>query len=205
MTAVIAWNQALFARINDLARHTPSLHPLAAGFATYGVLLFGALLLLALWQLRGAKDARLATALWAGAGTLLAVGVAQPLAALVAEPRPYLTHPSALLLVASTTDWSFPSDHATMAGACAAGLLLASRRIGLAALAAALVMAADRVYVGAHYPADVVAGLLLGAAVAAGGWFVLRVPVVALTGRLRRLPVVATWWAPPPPREVTAR
>ena len=32
-------------------------------------------------------------------------------AALVAEARPYAEHPSALVLVDRTTDWSFPSDH----------------------------------------------------------------------------------------------
>lgn len=64
-------------------------------------------------------------------------------------------------------DWSFPSNHATVAGAAAVAILWSSRVMDTLAVAAALVEAASRVFVGVHYPHDVVAGLLLGAAVAA--------------------------------------
>jgi undecaprenyl-diphosphatase len=70
------------------------------------------------------------------------------------------------MLVARSTDYSFPSDHAVMAGAVTAGILLAHRTLGLVAAALALLMAATRVYVGAHFPLDVVAGLAVGALVA---------------------------------------
>jgi undecaprenyl-diphosphatase len=69
-----------------------------------------------------------------------------------------------------------------MAGAVATGLLLVSWRLGLAAA----VMAFARVYVGAHYPGDVVAGLALGAGVALAGYAVARMPVAALLRRLDR-------------------
>ena len=92
------------------------------------------------------------------------------------------------LLVDKTTDFSFPSDHATAAGAVAVGLVLTNRRWGIFAGVLAVVMAFTRVYVGAHYPADVLAGLALGGAVAAAG-AVLVVPLlsrgVALLGRTK--------------------
>jgi membrane-associated phospholipid phosphatase len=75
-----------------------------------------------------------------------------------------------------------------MAGAAAAGLWLVSRRLGLIAVVAAVVMAFARVYIAAHYPWDVVAGLVLGALVALIGWALLRVPLTAVTGRLRQRP-----------------
>jgi membrane-associated phospholipid phosphatase len=50
-------------------------------------------------------------------------------------------------------DPAFPSDHAVMAGAVAAGLWLVSRRLGVLTTVAAVVMAAG--------PADVLAGLVL--------------------------------------------
>jgi membrane-associated phospholipid phosphatase len=100
--------------------------------------------------------------------------------------RPYTAHPGILVLAHRSTDFSFPSDHAVMAGAVAAGLWLVSRRLGLIATLAALVMAFARVYIAAHYPQDVVAGLLLGAAVAAVVHWMAALPVgrvlTALTG-----------------------
>ena len=77
------------------------------------------------------------------------------------------------LLVHKTTDFSFPSDHATAVGAVAVGLLFTNRRWGTIAAVLAIVMAFTRVYVGAHYPGDVLAGLALGGTVAAVGRFVV--------------------------------
>ena len=85
-----------------------------------------------------------------------------------------------------------------MAGAVAAGLLLVSRRLGLVAAVAALLMAFSRVYIAAHYPWDVLAGLALGAAVAPLGWLLLRRPLTALTGWLRSLPGVRAGFAEQP-------
>jgi len=64
---------------------------------------------------------------------------------------------------------SFPSDHAILFVALAVGVLFASRRLGLAALTySALCIIGPRVYLGWHWPTDVLAGALLGAAFAAG-------------------------------------
>lgn len=187
MTAPTDANQNLFTQVNDLARHTPWLHGIAVDYAEYGIVLFGALILIAVSRARHAPHPTLAAALWAGLATLVAVGVNQPIVSLVAEPRPYQAHPGILVLVARSTDWSFPSDHSVMAGACAVGLLIASRRLGAVAAIAALLMAAARVYVGAHYPLDVLAGLALGAVVAGAGWLALRAPLVLLVSRGRQL------------------
>lgn len=176
--------------VQELARATPWLHGAGVAIAVYGVVVFAALALWALVAARRGSDRALAAAGWAALGTVLAIAVNQPLGALVGEPRPYLTHPGALLLVPRTSDVSFPSDHATMAGAMALGLLVAAPRIGRWAVGAALVLAFARVYVGAHYPQDVLAGLVLGAAVSGLGWLLLRRPLTALTGWLRDRPGV---------------
>jgi membrane-associated phospholipid phosphatase len=96
---------------------------------------------------------------------LLALAINQPIGSAIGRVRPYDTIANMHLLVDKTKDFSFPSDHATIAGAVAAGLLLANRRLGLVAIIAAVAMAFARVYVGAHYPGDVAAGLGLGATV----------------------------------------
>ncbi|MEP6664882.1 MAG: phosphatase PAP2 family protein [Nocardioidaceae bacterium] len=178
-------NDDLFLAANDFARDTSWLHNAVVGFAKYGVLLFGLALLAGLLYSRRDDARSLAAAVWAGFGTLIAVGLNQPLGNAIHESRPYAVHPHALLLVSPTTDFSFPSDHAVMAGAVAAGLLIVSWRIGLIVAAAAAVMAFARVYVGAHYPADVVAGIAVGALVVGLGWLLLRQPLTVVASRLR--------------------
>jgi membrane-associated phospholipid phosphatase len=108
----------------------------------------------------------------------------QPINGAVNRDRPYARYPVSVVLVDKTTDPSFPSDHATVSGALTGGLWLTRRRIRWVALGLAILMAATRVYAGVHYPADVLAGLAIGAAIGLiGGHF--AVPLVRrLLGRL---------------------
>ena len=178
MTVLQHLDDQLLTAINEWARRTPALHAIFLGYATYGVALFGALMVAALVVARHRSTRDLAATGWVPLAMLLALALNQPLGRLVGEARPYDTHPDILRLVDVTTDFSFPSDHSVMAGAVAAGLLLAHRQLGLVAVAAALLLAFSRVYVAAHYPWDVAAGLLFGAAVALGGWALLRRPLI---------------------------
>src|SRR4051812_14196353 len=151
-------------------------------------MLFAALLVAGGLLRRHAADRALAAAGWAPLAVLLAVGLNQPLVSAFAESRPYTTHPGLLVLATRSSDFSFPSDHAVMAGAAAAGLWLVSRALGALATVAALVMAFCRVYIAAHYPWDVAAGLTFGALVTLLGWLVLRTPLTVLACRLRARP-----------------
>jgi undecaprenyl-diphosphatase len=179
-----------FLHVNDLARHTPGLHEPVRLYAQYGVVLFAAALLVGWWWARSNPDPRaMAAALWAPAGALLALGLNQPLGNAVHEARPYAVFPRALVLVARSHDFSFPSDHAVMAGAVVAGVLLAHRRLGWVTAAAAVLLAFARVYVGAHFPLDVIAGLLFGAAVTAVGYVALRTVLVHVVSALARTPL----------------
>jgi undecaprenyl-diphosphatase len=173
-----------FLDVNSWARHTSALHGAFTAYAKYGVVLFAVLLLAG--YLVGRGNGRVAAALWAPLATLAAVAINQPIARGVGEPRPFTVFPHALLLVHRSTDPSFASDHATMAGAVAVGLFLVSRALGLVATVAAIAMAVARVYVGAHFPVDVVAGLVLGGAVAGLGWLLARPVLTRLVGALQR-------------------
>ena len=161
---------SLYRWINRLANRTHWAHGFFTAYANYGVVLFALLLLAAYLQGRqhGALDV-VAGSVWAAGSTLIALGIGQLIGNAVDRARPYATMPGVHILVDKSTDFSFPSDHATVVGAIAAGLLLTNRRWGIIAIVLAVLMAFTRVYVGAHYPGDVVAGLALGAAVAAVG------------------------------------
>lgn len=187
--------------INGFARATPWLHGFMYGYATYGVVLFAALLLAGWWGARRTGDAaQVAASLWAGLGTLLAVAINQPIVNAVHEARPYTAVPGLLVLADRSGDFSFPSDHATMAGAVAAGLVLLNRRlVAWIGAAAALVMVFARVYIAAHFPQDVAAGLVLGALVAFAGWLLLRTPLTALVRWLHRTPLRPLVTATPKP------
>jgi len=80
--------------------------------------------------------------------------------------RPPLANPDPEPLVRLPATGSFPSGHATVAFACATVLALAVPRLALPLFALAALVAWSRVYVGVHYPLDVLAGALLGVALA---------------------------------------
>ncbi len=180
-----------FLLINRFAARTGWLHAAMTGYAaTYGLVVLVVLLLVGWWLARRSGELRAMAALaWAGLGTLVAVGVNQPIVNAVAEKRPYASIPDTLLLVGRSADYGFPSDHAVMAGAVATGLCYVNRRLGVTAWAAAVLLAFARVYVGAHYPHDVVAGLVVGAAVVVLGQFLARPILTWLLTRLARTPL----------------
>lgn len=86
------------------------------------------------------------------------------------RPRPPFTLPDVRLLVQVGPSFSFPSSHAVNTAAVATALSRAYGWWALPALAFAAVVAYSRVYVGVHYPVDVLAGAALGVGVAELAW-----------------------------------
>jgi len=118
------------------------------------------------------------TGRWAALAGLVALvaGVisSEVLKNLVMQPRPFLSLSDMRLLVRPPSSYSFPSVNVAYAFAASSGASLAARRLlgrvplwgwGFLALAAAI--SYSRVYVGVHYPGDVLGGTLLGLFV---GW-----------------------------------
>lgn len=84
----------------------------------------------------------------------------------VGRPRPFevIAHPEPL--ITGTVASSFPSGHAATSAAGAVILsVLVGRRIWPWLLGLALLIGFSRVYVGVHYPGDVLGGAAIGAAV----------------------------------------
>jgi undecaprenyl-diphosphatase len=156
---------SLFKLVNGLSGNAiadRALTLVAQNLATVLIVLV-ALAFLAPWRQR--RDERRRGAVIGTAAAGLALLVAQPIAHLVDRARPYLDHP-VHLLIARSPDPSFPSDHATGAFALAFGMWLYDRTLGTVLLVLAALLSMSRVYVGTHYPGDVLAGALLGAGMA---------------------------------------
>ncbi|HET6634977.1 MAG TPA: phosphatase PAP2 family protein [Streptomyces sp.] len=160
--------------VNGLAKDAPGWvdHTMAV-VGEYGII--AALLLLTLWGWWSARRrsvdgeaaaVSLAGLLWAplAAGVALLVNI--PVRGLVERPRPFVDHKGLDVLVDGKNDFSFVSDHATLTMALAVGLFMVHRRLGLAGIALAVLEGFCRVYMGVHYPTDVLGGLALGTAVA---------------------------------------
>lgn len=83
------------------------------------------------------------------------------------NPELHLHFPPAGLHDPPFRTWgSFPSDHAMLWVAIAMGVFLTWRRLGIFALLyAAVFICLPRVYLGLHYPTDVIAGAALGVAI----------------------------------------
>ncbi len=103
------------------------------------------------------------------AAMVLAVVILDPILGLVVKPmvgrlRPCSELGDLLRLVAPCREsYSFPSNHAANAAALAASLGWSLPRTLWLGIPAALAVGFSRIYLGVHYPTDVLAGLTVGA------------------------------------------
>ena len=148
----------LFRGINGWAGRSQAVDAMIVACAKFLPVAF-ALVLVGLWLSWRRTNQR--AAFLAGISALVALGIGQLIGMAFPRPRPYLAH-QVNLLISSTADTSFPSDHATLGFAVAVLVWRYNPRAGTALLSLALVLAFARIFVGAHYPSDVLGGALLG-------------------------------------------
>lgn len=93
----------------------------------------------------------------------------------IARVRPYVTIEGLQLMIEVQKDFSFPSGHSTNSFACAWVLFRTmDKKFGIPALILAILIAFSRLYVGVHYPTDVIAGVVIGICAAEGAIAITR-------------------------------
>ena len=176
----MTWDWNLFLAINQLAGQSPILDALAIFFAVDAFLVFP-LLLVALWflpaptQVRRAHQQASINAVIALAGALL---VAHFGGDWFYRARPFVAH-TVTQLIPYTPDASFPSDHTTLAFTLIVALWFSLGRTRWLWVAWGALIGLARVFVGVHYPTDVLGGAFLGAT-----WGLLALAFAPLLARI---------------------
>lgn len=85
---------------------------------------------------------------------------------LVQRPRPFTDFGQIVPLITLPGSYSFPSGHTVSAFAAMITLFFTQKKYTVWGLLLAVLMGFSRIYVGVHYPTDVLAGAVVGTAVA---------------------------------------
>ncbi len=149
-------NQALFLKINNLADPI-WLDKLAIFFAVYvGFVLLA--FLVYLWFSKPASRRMVIIALIAGG--VARFGVTGLIRFFYPHPRPFDFMQVRQLI--SESGSSFPSGHASFFFAISTVVFLYNRKLGWLFFAASALMGVARIYVGVHWPLDILGGIVVG-------------------------------------------
>ena len=159
---------SLFTSITGLARDTKWLNAPIDLWSNASLGVFAILMLMGWWNARRRDPRAMTLALAAPIAVVVAFAVAEAIKRLVAEPRPCyaLPHDYFVETCPGRTDYAFPSGHSTVAFATVAALWLLDRRLSAIAAAFALFEGFTRVYIGAHYPHDVIGSAVIAMPIA---------------------------------------
>ncbi|MFC5589861.1 undecaprenyl-diphosphatase [Sporosarcina soli] len=160
----------LFEMINQFAGKNAILDQFVLLFSKYGPILFG-IIFVGLWFSKsGNKMENRKLVLFALTIAVLTLGIDKIIEMSYFRPRPFVSHTVTLLVEKSTMDPSFPSNHAAGSFALAFALFWKHRKAGSVLLIMAVFMALSRLYIGVHYPLDVLAGAFIALSVT---WIVI--------------------------------
>jgi undecaprenyl-diphosphatase len=165
LESLLAWDEQTFRMLNEdwMSPILDRLMPVVTNGSNYNLpLLLAAIILILVGRLRGLRFVVLA---------VISVVIADAIGTYVFKytllrPRPCIALEGVRLLVGCTNLPSFPSNHAVNSSVLATLALLQIPRLWLPAAAVVLLIGFSRVYVGVHYPLDILGGSVLGIVVA---------------------------------------
>jgi len=165
LEALLAWDEHIFRVLNEdwVAPTLDRVMPYVTNGSNYNIpLLVAAIILIVVGRLRGLRFVVLA---------IISVVIADAIGTYVFKhtflrPRPCIALEGVRLLVGCTNLPSFPSNHAVNSSTLATLAILARPWCWLPTAALVLLVGFSRIYVGVHYPLDILGGGVLGVVVA---------------------------------------
>jgi undecaprenyl-diphosphatase len=164
MNALLQWDRELFALVNQ--RWTsPALDVVMKAFSDWDPWRIPVILIVIAFLVRGSRAVRVAIVF-----AVLAVAVSDQVTCSLLKPRidrerPFKVEPGARKLLGAH-DGSFPSAHAANSTAATTFLVVRFPRLRPILILPAII-SYSRVYVGVHYPLDVLGGAVLGSGIGA--------------------------------------
>ncbi len=162
-------NTTLFYALNDAAQVYPWLDQFFILLTQYGIPVMALGLVWHLFHVVPRRASTAGTKLYAYlqgievvTSTMIVWAVVHMIKVVAVIARPFATLSDVRLVVLHEQTYSFPSMHAALAMALATAVYLHHPRLGKNLFLLAGFIALSRVYVGVHYPVDIVVGVLIG-------------------------------------------
>ena len=156
-------NISIFRAVNDIGKEFPDINPLFIFFAEYTVYCL-MLVLLVYWLTRNSRNKLMVVS--AVLAFMIAEVTGKLIGLLYSHHQPFAVWSDVNKLIEKEVGNSFPSDHTIVFFSVCITIALFRKKFWYLWTALALLLSISRIYVGVHYPVDILVGAILGTAAA---------------------------------------